>query len=132
MIKLSAVDPWIMAWFAVAAALVAYRSYAHARCGAWEAVFAGAFWPIWMVGMAFRIGEESVGFRWPDSDKESDTEGSPTPPQPSLTFAAPDQTMTAQDKSRFLVDISRVDLTYGDARDIYNLLADKAKVGREA
>lgn len=134
MIKLSTVDPWFMVWFAVAGALIAHRSYTHARCGFWEAVFAGAVWPIWLVGMAFRIGEESVGFRWPDASASRDAEADaaeqgqpPIPSQQSITFAAPDQPMTAQDKSRFLVDLSHIDLKYGDAIDIYNLLADKAK-----
>lgn len=133
MIKLGAVDPWFMVWFAISGALIAHRSYTHARCGFWEAIFAGAVWPIWLVGMAFRIGEESVGFRWPDEGAAS-IQDRPAPQdevvQPSLTFAAPDQIMTAQDKSKFLVDLSHVDLKYGDAIDIYNLLADKAKAGR--
>ena len=119
-----------LTWYFIAALSVYWRSYAHARCGFWEAVFAGAVWPIWLVGMAFRIGEESVGFRWPDRDAEADAaeQGQPPiPSQQSITFAAPDQPMTAQDKSRFLVDLSHIDLKYGDAIDIYNLLADKAK-----
>lgn len=145
MTKFASTEFWI--WFAVAAALVAYRSYVHARCGFWEAVFAGAVWPIWLVGMAFRIGEESVGFRWPDASASRDAEadaaeqgGELVQPcifnaqsdpayQQSLTFAYPNEPMTTQDKSKFLVDLSHVDLKYGDAIDIYNLLADKAKAG---
>lgn len=124
-------------WYSLAAVLICWRSYTHARCGFWEAVFAGAVWPIWLVGMAFRIGEESVGFRWPDASASRDVEADAAEQgasqggviQPSITFAAPDQIMTAQDKSKFLVDLSHVDLKYGDAIDIYNLLANKAKAG---
>lgn len=111
-------------WYAAFAILVTFRSFYHARCGFWEAVFAGLFWPIWLVGMAFRIGEESVGFRWPDEPADVPQDSPQARPAPDVPR---DQSMTAQDKSRFLVDLSHVDLKYGDAIDIYNLLADKAK-----
>lgn len=128
MMRLIAIDAWATAWYLIVAFGVSCRSYSYARCGTWEAVLAGLFWPIWLVGMIFRTGEESVGFRWGDKYTEADAAEQPqVQPEPALTFAAPDQIMTSTDRARFLVDLSMIELKYGDAVAIYGVLSDRAK-----
>lgn len=118
-------------WYLIISVGVTCRSSEYARCGIWEAGLAGLLWPIWLVGMVLRTGEESVGFRWgADKGAEADaSEQSQAQPDPAITFAAPDQSMTATDKARFLVDLSKIDLKYGDAVAIYDVLSERVKAG---